>query len=167
MKITLTPAQKDELTRRALKAQNDAEKPFIEARNRYNKLLGMGYIFELVALAELSAGLPDEAPEASLTINYLSSTEKYFAYTRSQRKNEYGNLAIHAMRVTRSGSVYTPDCTCPGFRNHGHCWASEEAVAQFKDLTRKNGTNGVWLIKNGTNGVWLMGNDIGLERKMI
>lgn len=130
--------------------QNEAYQRYIEARDRYNKVLQAikpGQV-ELSALVELTAGLPDAAPDVKAPQVAPSQVARYFAYSRSGRR-ENGGLAVHQMEASKQhigGQQYAVSvtCTCPGFKNHGYCWASDEARAQAKDASRKSGTQGVW-----------------------
>jgi hypothetical protein len=150
LKITLTQPQVTEIRTKAQALQNEAYQRYIEARDRYNKIverLHTGEV-ELVTLVELTAGLPDATPATSpVSVSSRLNTERYFAYSRSGRR-ENGGLAVHDISVTKprfGGTVESVSCTCPGFRNHGYCWASTEAKRQVNaGSTAKSGTNGVW-----------------------
>lgn len=143
MKITLTKEQVQEIHTKAQAEQDKAYKAYLEARDTYNRVMALGSSIELADLAALMATLPDKAPEpVKTTITYPSQTKRYFAYSRTQRRDDKGGIAVHDITVTQPGNV--AHCTCPGFVNHGYCWASSEAVLLNKDAFRKNGGNGVW-----------------------
>jgi hypothetical protein len=142
MKITLTTTQRNELLATAQAEQYAAEQKWKAARDRYNKIIGLPNTVELSTLFELSAGLPDKAPEVKTPSFTIGSPTRYFAYSRTGRK-ENGAPAVHDISVSRDqyGGAINSTCTCPGFKNHGYCWASTEAVAQFKDPKRTQSWN--------------------------
>lgn len=123
-------------------AQEAANQAYISARNAYSKVtetLRPGEV-ELADLLALTAGLPDgPMPAKPVTVtNY--TTKRYFAYSRTGRKNALGGTELHDISVT-SGVA---KCNCPGFLHHGHCWASDEALVQSQSSIRRSGTNGVY-----------------------
>lgn len=129
--------------------QNEAYQRYIEARDRYNKVLErlkVGEV-ELVTLIELTTGLPD-APvkEGPVKVASRLNEARYFAYSRTGRRDN-GALAVHDIAVTRGIGYPTAievTCTCPAGRFGGSCWAAAEARMQANDASRKSGTNGVW-----------------------
>lgn len=65
---------------------------------------------------------------------------RFYAFSRSGRKNAAGFAAVHEITVDAGGRS---ECTCPGFVHHGHCWASDEAISQLYDA-RVSGRKGVF-----------------------
>jgi hypothetical protein len=151
LKITLTSAQAQEIKSKALTRQQEAEKAFKQARDAYNSVmyLAAGEI-ELAKLIELTAGLPDGQPEPAKPVTTIlpSMTKRYQAYSRSGRRAASGGLEVHDIVVSTGvyGGATVLSCTCPGFKNHGHCWASDEAKLQAGNTARRSGTNSVWKV---------------------
>lgn len=149
MKITLTAAQVQEIKGKALARQQEAEKAFNTARAAYNKVmyLGSGEI-ELSRLIELTDGLETGgAVQPATPPQPLGTLKRYFAYSRTGRK-EGDSTAVHDIGLNvLDGKVVTKSCTCPGFKNHGYCWASSEAKLQAENTTgsRRSGSNGVYV----------------------
>lgn len=97
---------------------------------------------ELADLISLTAGLPDgPMPVKPVTTTLPGvSVKRFFAYSRSGRRNALGGTELHDISVTGTKAK----CNCPGFVNHGYCWASDEALVQATSTTRKSGTGGVF-----------------------
>lgn len=143
LKITLTSAQVQEIRTKAQAEQDKAYKAYLATRDTYNRVLSLGSSIEIADLAALMATLPDQAPApVTATVAYPSQSKRYFAYSRTQRREPNGALAVHDITVNMPGNLAL--CACPGFANHGHCWASDEAILLNKDALRKSGNNGVY-----------------------
>lgn len=140
----------NEIRSKAQAEQNEAYQRYISARDRYNKILErlrVGEV-ELVTLIDLTTGLPDSpVQEKPVTTTSRVNAQRFFAYSRTGRRENDG-LAVHDITVSRGiglPTVYEQTCTCPGYKNHGYCWASTEATEQARSNgARKSGTNGVW-----------------------